>query len=150
MLLGVTAISLSNVPANALPALSVRITPIVLEDHCLSVVPKFDTADIVHFFKKLSSVLSDALEIEDVALIATVAAGFTGAVVTTVFFGVTAVGLGVVGAVVTVDAARFFVMIVLTVGTASAGVNQPFSINAIGSTVLAKRRSLHNHFCTIS
>lgn len=65
-LLGVIVISLSSIPPNHFPLLSVTLRMIVLDPHFCNAPPKLDTAEIFRFLRKFSEILLfvDAILVE--------------------------------------------------------------------------------------
>jgi hypothetical protein len=141
-------ISLSKIPVNFLPSLLVTLIAIELELQFFSVLPKLGVAVIVRFWRNVSvdELVLDTVTVFFVVVTVGLVTGFTGAGVG--FF--TGSGVGVIGTIFLHELFLLTIFLLMTLLVIVVGISQSYSMNAIGSTVLANRLSLQSHFSQTS
>ncbi|MBP6086332.1 hypothetical protein KA478_04050, partial [Patescibacteria group bacterium] len=158
---GVIEISLSNTHVNFLPSLFVIVIHIVLELHFFIVVPKLDTTPIFDVLRNVSDDFTVELE-NDVDAFTVVTVGVVtglvtvgvchsadGLTVVTNTTGFSGTGGNATNGLLVFCVIFLLMTLLVEVVRVALGISQFASINAIGSTVLAKSDSLHNPFSTI-
>jgi hypothetical protein len=158
---GVIDISLSSTPVNFLPSALSIVIPMLLEPPFFIVVQKFDVTLILAVLRNESEDFTDVLENDVVGLTVVTVGVITGLGVVVachradgLIVVASTTGFSGTGGRATRGFLVFCIILLLITVLEEVRVGlgmRPFdSINAIGSTVLAKSDSLHNPFSTIS